>query len=241
MMQRGYRFLLVMASGLLVAGGCGTSGSSPTLQSEVRFQVQSNTGGVATFSVPSLVGNGNSFTFGSGATFATSGVFSFYLEGAAPPYSGTFVQEGDTPITVRIFINDSSLGPGTVTSGNGTMVTVTAEGTPGTPTVPAPQVRFDVCAPLGGSGACSTTGDSGIPGIPYSGSIGDQFMSHLLPSDNTRLTPAVYFLANPRDSANGIFSPISGQFLEVQLWIDNSLEQSESGTKSDDLILRKDL
>jgi len=227
---------------LLVAAGCGTSGSSPTLYPEVRFQVQSNTGGTTTFSVPSLVGNGTTFTFGSGATFTTSSFFSFYLEGAAPPYSGTFVQESDdAPITVRVFINESSLGPGTVTTGKGSMITVTAEGTPGPPAAPAQQVRFDVCAPLPGGGPCSTTGDSGVPGIPYTGSIGDQFMSHLLSSDTTRQTPAVYFLVNARDSANGIFSPVSGQFLQVQLWINDALEQSESGTNSNDLILQKDL
>jgi len=71
--------------------------------------------------------------------------------------------------------------------------------------------------------------------------MGDQFMSHLLPSDASRLTPGVYFLTNPQESANGIFAPISGQVLQVQLFVDSVLKQTESGSNSQQLSLKTDL
>ena len=62
-------------------------------------------------------------------------------------------------------------------------------------------------------------------------------MSHLLqnsPSDVNppRTTPGIYFLQNARDSANGIFGSVNGQYLQAQLFVDNSLKQTASGTKS---------
>jgi hypothetical protein len=117
-------------------------------------------------------------------------------------------------------------------------------------------VRFDVCAPAPTSGSCSTTNAPGLPpvpaglfGIPYTGQIGDQYMSHLLqdsPTDTNppRTTPAIYFLQNARDSANGLFGSLSGQFLQAQLFVNNQLEQTEAGTGSgtgSNIRLHKDL
>jgi hypothetical protein len=251
MMRRVRSCLLTIVSVTLIAvSGCGTSGSNPVLYHEVRFQVEPAAAGQATFSVVALDADGVPFGFPDGTTFTTTGAFNFYLEGSAPPYSGTFVQEGTATISVSVFIDRNLVSGGNTTHGPNTSVTVGPVdlGTPGSPPPQGPLVRFDICAPGPDSGTCSTTNGPGLPavpagnfGIPYKGSIGDEFMSHLLESDVSRTTPAIYFLQNARDSANGIFTPISSQFLQAQLFVSDVLEQTTSGTTSDNLILRKDL
>jgi len=272
MMKRVFPFLLAIVIVILVAAaGCGTSGSSPILYHEVRFQVEpANSGiGQATFSVISLNADGVPFGFANGTTFTTTGAFNFYLDGAAPPYSATFVQQGDAPILVSVFIDRNLVSGDNVSTGPGSTVTVGPIdlGTPGPPAPAGPLVRFDVCAPFPGLGTCSTTNPTDLPpgkqgtcsgspstfcstdpaamdcpspqtcitvsagtfGVPYNGSIGDSFMSHLLESDSSRQTPAIYFLQDARDTANGIFGSISGQFLQGQLFIDNQLQETKSG------------
>ena len=246
MTKRARPLLLAIAAATLVTAGCGTSGSSQVLYHEVRFQVAPASTGQGTFSVDALVADGVVFNFPAGTTFTTTGAFNFYLEGAAPPYSGTFVQQGTAPITASVFVDRNLVNEGNPTSGDGTTVTVTAldQGTPGVPPSQGQLVRFDICAPPPDSdGKCSTTNVSGVPagivGIPYNGSIGDEFMSHLLYIDATLTTPGIYFLQNARDSANGFFGSVSGQFLQAQLFLDSALQQTVSGTN--ELKLRKDL
>jgi hypothetical protein len=248
--------LLVAIAGtaLTAAAGCGTSGSAPTLYHEVRFQVVPATTGQATFSVDSLVAGGTAFGFPTGTTFTTTGTFNFYLEGAASPYSGTFTQQGPDPITVTVYIDRSLVSGDNTSQGSGVPLFVgpVSQGAqvpppPGTPLPQAPMVRFDVCAPAPGNSVCSTmntsagaTAPAGSFGIPYSGSIGDQFFSHLLYNDPTRTTPGIYFLQNPQDSANGIVASASGQLLQLQLFIDGALHQTAAGT-GNDVQVREDL
>lgn len=247
MIRRARTLWLLIAGATLFVSGCGTSGSNPVLYHEVRFQVAPASTGIATFSVESLNANGTGYGFPAGTTFTTTGAFNFYLDGAAPPYAGTFVQVGTAPITVSVFYDRNLVSGGNTTTGDGTQVTATALGTPGPSTPKTPLVRFDICAPAFESGgACSTADVSGGPavsagtfGIPYRGSIGDAAISHLLPSDSTRTTPGIYFLENTNDSANGYFLPISGQFVQAQLFVNSSLQDTVSGTG--DLSLRQDL
>ena len=235
------RFVLMLIASvtLIAAAGCGTSGSNPVLFAELRFEVTPTQAGSATFSVESLVANGSTFGFPDHTVFTTTAPFSFYLEGAAPAYSGAFARVGDAEITVRVFrerilvTEDSTDGAAKPIAA---VSAVVGQGTPTvTPSAPMQLVRFDVCAPVVFNGACSTTGDAGLFGIPYSGTLGDPFTTHLLNGQ----TPSIYFLPGARDSANAVFRSASTQFLEAQLFVDNELRQTASGTT--DVVLREDL
>ncbi len=111
-------------------------------------------------------------------------------------------------------------------------------GTPGPSPVPraSPEIRVDVCAPSPGASSCSVDGDAGVFGQPFSGTVGDQFTTHLV----NGATPSVYFLSTARDSVSAVLrAGNSGQLLQVQLFINDQLVEIGFGTG--DVIVRHDL
>jgi hypothetical protein len=250
------RFLWIVAALLsTLNGGCGTSGSRPTLYPEVSFVVQPS--GPAEFTAE-LMANGVTHTFSDPASpdgtlhFKVTTLFTFFFEDAAPPYQGIFTLQGGERIDVTLTVpGQLSAGP-FPTCGVGSTLTLPSgrcepgplNATPGTPPArPATQeIRFDVCVPLVTPGACFTSGDVGID-KSYTGSVGDASQTHLL----SGTTPSIYFLEGAQDNVNAIFrlTQVTGDTLVVQLFIDGALEQTDSKTgssaTSDGVHIRQDL
>jgi hypothetical protein len=228
--------------------GCGESGSDPVLYPEVRFQVQPLEGGRAMFEVDQLIAAGVQYTSLDGTPLVTTAIFNVVIEGAAPPYTGTFTQVGDNAIRVRLVFN---VGGGNAfqvfgnTIGPGTSVTVSSgQQPPGDPVRPNPEARFDVCSPLTGTSSCSTTADPpGRFGVPFGGTIGDFFTTHVLGQptavDPPTASPSIYFLQNPRDQVSGVFRSNDATLLVASLFINGSLVESGSGTE--DVVVNTDL
>ena len=231
--------------------GCGESGSNPPVLPEVLFQIgpaPGGTGAPVTFSVPTLFTAGALNTFPAGMTFTTTGVFSIYLEGATQPYGGIFVRSaGSGDITVQESIFTAPGTPQIVTRDTTAgkdppvaTVVIPAMVTPSTTPVAAnPEVRFDICVPTSGASSCFPPGESGIPGVQFTGSLGDAFFTHQVGVNPVATTPSVYFLMGARDSVNGVFQSTNGQSLLVQLYVNGQLKQSSSG--SGDVVVREDL
>jgi hypothetical protein len=241
MMRRRWFLWIVAAVVGTLNGGCGTTGSAPVLYPEVRFRVQPV--GQSTFSVDELDAGGVQHTFPEGTTFTATSFFDFYLENAQPPYSGTFTLvpplSGDITVTlfvpgtteVQEFTDQTSAALGI------TQVTVSS-GPSSAATPPAQDIRFDLCVPSStGSGACVVSGDAGVSGLPFSGSVGDAFQTHLL----NGFTPSIYFLEGARDSVDAVFrlAPTTGQVLVARLFINGALQQTQSNT--DNVIIQQDL
>jgi hypothetical protein len=231
--------LLVLA--FVTAGfwGCGQSGSDPPQYPEVRFEVRPT--GQATFRVDSLIGGGVSHSSVIGQEFAATAAFDFILENAAPPYQGSFTLTSGDQITVTLTVisttGQTQVSDATV-PGKTTVNVLTGGPLPSaTPGPSSPEVRFDVCAPLPGGSACSTTTDPGTFGVLFTGSLGDDFMSHVL----NGATPAIYFLEAPRNTANGVFmrQPFTGDFLVGALFINGVLQQTQANSQS--IVISQDL
>jgi hypothetical protein len=236
------RFLWIVAVVYLGApgGGCGTTGSRPTLYPEVQFQVHPS--GQSKFTVNELDVGSVRHTFPAGTSFTVTSTFYFYFENAPPPYSGTFTLEDGGDIEVALLVTPGgNPGVSDTASGPGTTVTVSTGGSPSptfaTPIPPTQEVRFDVCVPSLTPGTCFTEGDSGIFGLPFSGSVGDASQTHQL----NGLTPSIYFLEGAQDSVNAFFrlTPTTGQRLVAQLFINGTLEQTQSDTG--DVLIKQDL
>ena len=99
-----------------------------------------------------------------------------------------------------------------------------------------PDVRFEVCVPVSGS-SCSVAGDPAttIFGRVVNGSVGDIESTFLVTDE----TPAVYFLNTAKHNASAIFRAAADEFLQTQLFVNNGLRDTQSGTR--DVILREDL
>ncbi len=223
----------MMVSGIvMLSAGCGTSGSRAPQFAEVRFQVRPT--GKSVFTAELMSANGATHTFG-GAEFTATSFFDFVLENATPPYSGTFtLKTGGDIVVVMSFADQTITGQ---TSGIGTQARV-SNGTSGsTPGPASPEVRFDVCAPSASPTTCFQPDDSGIFGLPFSGTIGDASTTHLV----NGVTPSIYFLEGAQNNVSGVFAlnPFTGQNLLAQLFLDGQLKQSESG--SHDVLVNENL
>jgi hypothetical protein len=217
--------------------GCGTSGSGPTLYPEVQFQVQP--AGPSTFRVDELDAGGVRHTFPEGTTFTASNFFYFVFENAPPPYSGTFTLLNGGDITVTLLVpgvyefdrhtsQDMGITQVTVSSGP---ISVTAP--------PTQEVRFDVCVQSLTSGPCLTGGDAGVFHVPFNGSVGDASQTHQI----VGFTPSIYFLEGAQDNASGVFRfvPASGQTLVVRLLINGAVEETDSSSSTDAVLIQHDL
>jgi hypothetical protein len=245
-MTRRKRSLCIAAAVCLSAlsGGCGTTGSRPTLYPEVKFRVQ--TEGGSTFTVdefvvglPSNPAVAVQHTFPPGTTFTQTSDFSFYFENAAPPYTGSFSLVSGGNIGVTLTVSDKSYEP-VWTSGVGTTAVVTSSQQPmPTPIAPTQEVRFDVCVPLLTPGTCFITqGDSGLFGKTFTGTVGDASQTHELNGS----TPSIYFLEDAQESADGVFTlDQTGSVLVAQLFINGTLRQTQTGAGTKNVIIRQDL
>jgi hypothetical protein len=181
-------------------------------------------------------------------TFTGTSSFDFYFENAPPPYSGTFTVTGGGNVAVTLTVTgQKSVGP-LETSDGEPLVVESGSLTPGiTPGPPRQEIRFDVCVPSVTAGTCFTSGDAGIPGLFFSGSISDASITHsLVLNAVTRAlptTPSIYFLEGAQDSVNAVFrlAVVTGQTLVVQLFIDGALEETGSSATSDGVHIRRDL
>lgn len=245
-MIRRKRFLWVVVAVCLGAagGGCGTTGSRPTLYPEVRFHVHPNGG--STFTVDELiVGLPSSaaqvtvrHTFPPGTVFTATSDFDFYFENAAPPYTGSFSLVSGGNIDVTLMVSDKSYDDAS-TSGVGTTAVVTSsqQAMP-TPIAPTQEVRFDVCVPFLTPGTCFTAGDSGLFGKSFTGTVGDASQTHQLNGS----TPSIYFLEGAQESADGVFRlDQTGSVLVAQLFINGTLRQTQTGAGTKDAVIRQDL
>jgi len=196
---------LILAAVNNALNGCGGSLVHP----EVLFQVQPI--GLSTFSVDELDAGGVQHTFPEGTTFTAVSSFDFYLENAAPPYTGTFTLVSGGDIVVTLFVRGPTEAHAFIgeTSASSGITQVKVSSGPTSPATPAPQeIRFDVCVPLPTSATCSTTGDAGVFGLPIIGSVGDASETQLL----NGVTPSIYFLESAQDSVNAVFrlAPTTG-------------------------------
>ena len=238
------RFLWIAAALLgTLNGGCGESGSRPTLYPEVQFQVQP--AGQSTFTVGELVAGGVRHTFPADMVFTATAPVFFFLENAPPPYSGTFTLKEGGDITVTVSVSPGGIPSATdTTSGPESTVTVSAAVSPGaTPTTPSPateEIRFDVCVPSLTPGTCFTGGDEGTPGIQFSGTLGDASLTY----ETVGITPTIYFFEGAQDSINAnlrLVQVTGNDRLVVQLFINGALEQTDSSSSSDGVHMRQDL
>jgi hypothetical protein len=245
----------------LAIGGCGESGSNPVLFPETIFSVTPSGGGV--FAVDFVDGGGVRHLFPANVQFSGTSTFVFHILGAPTPFNGRFkrISGGDIEVVLTV-AEQPSVGPLFSTNlpgccqtteqscqscfvdadcaasptGASCVQTLDIPPGPGPGPVPRanPDVRVDVCVPFPGTSSCSLNGDAGVFGQPFSGTIGDQFITHLVNGS----APSVYFLTNARDNVSAVVSG-SGQLLQAQLFINDQLTDTESGTG--DVIIRHDL
>jgi len=243
----------------LAIGGCGESGSNPLLFPEAIFSVTQSGGGV--FAVDFVDGGGVRHMFPANAQFSGASTFTFHVLGAPTPFNGRFerISGGDMEVGLTV-TEQPSVGPLFSTNlpgccqttgqgcqsctadadcpspGGGSCVQTLDIPGPGPALVPraSSDVRVDVCAPSPGTSSCSLNGDAGVFGQPFSGTIGDQFTTHLVNGG----APSVYFLTSARDSLSAVLRG-NGQLLQVQLFINDQRLESSSGTG--DVIIRHDL
>jgi len=223
MMTRLPRFVLIGAMLAAVAAGCGTSGSRPTTHPEVRFRVRPS--GQTRFSVV-MVTNGVRHEF-PGTVFTISSDFDFYFENTAPPYGGTFVVEADefgNYGDLEVVLSVSGQSEQTVSADPVTRTAVVGTVTNGVP--PTQEIRFETCVPLPPSTTCTAAEDP-VFGLPMNATIGDPFTSHVSFGN----APSIYYLEGAIDSVHGVFSlqPSAGYILVAKLFINNQLQQTESG------------
>jgi hypothetical protein len=251
-----FSFALLAGATLVAAAGCGTTGANPILYPEVRFSVEQTpdtpSTGQATFTVETLQAGGVSHPSISGHTFVAP--FSFVLENAAPPYRGSFKRPAngaEITVTVTVIAQIAETEPAQDTTPAKDTVRVSCDRvtntTLGILCVPVatdpspapaanPEVRFDVCALLPGTGSCSTTDDPpGLFGIPFSGTLGDLLTSHAVDG----LTPRIFFLEGAQHNTAARFLAATSQILEAQLFVNGQL-QSPTAIGSD-VTIQKDL
>jgi hypothetical protein len=260
MMTRRRMAALTVLFGLLpvALAACGESGSNPVLFPEVRFQVQP-VGGQAMFTVPWLASGGVAYTSQGASGLTTTGVFNFAIEGAAPPYSGMFVQMGTTPIRVALIVGGASSCNAGPTVESGSCIVVSNDSTctvhpaadcdalPPSPNA-SPEVRFDVCSPLIGEPdptCAATSNPPGRFGVGFNGTVGDFFRSievgQPATADPPTTAPTMYFLQSPRDQVSGIFRSNDGTLLNGLLLINGVFKQFASGMAGNDVVLTSDI
>ena len=243
-----HRFFVAVALAAVAAlAGCGTSGSDPTEFAEVRFIVEPSAGGLAQFTVTSLIDGGLTHPSFTGQQFSITAPFTLALLNAPLPFSASFQQIGTAPIAVTSVVSGQSQTGPIPSTGPNSVVTMQGGGSSSTPIPASPEIYFTVCAPLPGSSSCLTPDDGGIGGIGFSGTVGDAFTTHLLPNacsttggaQPCTATPSIYFIEDARDSINAVFTGGTSQTLLVQMFSNGQLRQTKIGT--DDLVMREDL
>lgn len=252
MVSRASLTVLALSVVALAIGGCGESGSNPLLFPEAIFSVTQSGGGV--FAVDFVDGGGVRHMFPANAQFSGASTFTFHVLGAPTPFNGRFrrISGGDMEVGLTV-TEQPSVGPlstgccqtteqicqscstdADCPVGVSCVYNIPPGPDPGSVPRASLDVRVDVCAPSPGTSSCSLNGDAGVFGQPFSGTIGDQFTTHLVNGG----APSVYFLTSARDSLSAVLRG-NGQLLQVQLFINDQRLESSSGTG--DVIIRHDL
>ncbi len=244
------RLLAILVLGTVCfVGGCGTSGSNPVVVRELRFSIVSADGAAPDvgFEVAEVAAGGRSDTSLAGLEMHTSGVFSIFVEGADTPYRLTVIQRGPHPVHVRAGLTGGPLPTpnvgeinDAVTTGDGTSATIGAAGITVEPARGA--VRVDVCSPL--SGACSIPDNLGVPGVDFSGTIGDtettRLIGRLTSTDPPVTAPAIFLLFAARDTLSAVLRSNSSQPLRGSIVIDGRIVTTDEAT-THDVVLKADL
>jgi hypothetical protein len=209
---------------------CGTSGSKPFFEPEIQFQV-TPLGGPTSFRVLALTTSNTVHTFPPDQEFQVNGTFSFFLENATPPWTGTFQRTGDNQIMVSLLETANTMQVKTTTADQDTVVlTLGGSRTPvGTPTAGNPEVRFDACALNVEASTCADAAN--VPGAllfgrGLNGSVGDPFVTRLM----TGTAPAILFVEGVQETAMGVFTPIGSYSVHAQLYVNGVVADSQFGT-----------
>lgn len=111
-------------------------------------------------------------------------------------------------------------------------------------TVPAPEVRFEVCVNTG-STLCQNAPATGIANLAFTASIGDFDATNIttcsVPEAAASFctTPSIFYLENPADRLQGIFTKLAGQnpnfFLQADVYVGGDFLTSE--TNDHDVII----
>ena len=223
--------LIGVASWLAVSlAGCGTSGSKPFFFPEIQFQV-TPLGGPTSFKVLGLTTGNTIHTFPADQEFQVNGTFSFFLEQAKPPWTGTFQRTGSNEIQVTLLETANTMQVKTTTADNPTITLVLGGGggPPGTPTRGNPEVRFDACALNVEIPTCADAAnipDALLFGRGLNASVGDPAVTRLM----TGTAPAILFFEGATDSALGVFTSIGVYTVHAQLYVNGQLEDNQFGT-----------
>lgn len=172
-----------------------------------------------------------------GTVFTISSDFDFYFEKTAPPYGGTFTVEPDNLGNygdLEVILSVTGETDQTVSADHTTHAAVVGTVTDGAQ--PTQEIRFEICVPLPPSTSCTAANDP-VFGLPMNATLGDPFTSHV----SFGTAPSIYYLDAARDSVHGVFAlqPANGYTLVAKLFINNHLEQTQSG--SGDVGLKQNL
>jgi hypothetical protein len=245
-----FRFLRLLTLGAACfLAGCGQSGSNPEVVREIRFTVVSADGAASDvgFEIQEVAAGGLSYTSLAGQRLSTVGVFSVFIEGADTPFRMKVVQRGPHPLIVRAGLTGGPFPTPSpdeineaVTTGDGTTAIV---GKPNLVVKPSNlEVRVDVCSPLQGE-TCGFPGELGVPGVDFSGTIGDVFITHLIGRlsglDVPVTAPAVFFLHTPHGTVSSVLRSNAGQPLAGSIVIDGRPVTSHQS--KDDVVLKSDI
>jgi len=238
------RFMAAPLLGLMLGlGACGTSGHDRPQYPEVRFKIEPVGGGSANFRflLDALFANDRYEIYLTGTEFVATGPFHIVLENAQTAYGGRFTRGDGSPdlnVTLSLVSAASQTSVSDSTLGQKDTASVAIGGAPPDPgDRDTSEVRFHICVPSPDSDACFSDTGSGTPGIPFTGTIGDAFSSHLI----NGTTPSVYFLQGAKDTVNAAITRLgsTGPSLRAELYIDGALKDTDTGTG--DLIFREDL
>jgi hypothetical protein len=114
--------------------------------------------------------------------------------------------------------------------------------------VPGPEVRFEVC-PNTGTTRCQDAPATGVANIAFTASIGDFDATNIttcsIPEAAASFctTPSIFYLENPADRLQGIFTKLAGQnpnvFLQADVYVGGNFRTSE--TNDHDVIIDEEL
>ncbi|HYD47534.1 MAG TPA: hypothetical protein VEB21_04270 [Terriglobales bacterium] len=220
---------------LAVANSCG-SGSEPDFRPQVLYRLTSDQ--QVTLRFVSISSGRSVHTLPADKRDITidAETFTFLLANAPPPFVGVFEWiSGSGEVEIEAIEIQGTETQQRRLSADEPLAVVELRRNAGNPaTEPSgQQIRFELCSPLTSDSDCTDA----IAGRPFSATIGDAEISHLITAELR--TPAVIFLERAQDNVSGIFRGIGDQLLRAEMFIDGDSTEVEVGR--DDLVLSEDL